>query len=725
MDHRFFVSVPRHFEGLILNELTALHCRNLKQSGTGFYFNGSLEEAYRVVIWSRLANRVLLPIAAAELYGSEELYQCALEQTWEDHLSKESTFVIDVASTKRGEKKTGLDHSRYAALKLKDAIVDRLRDKFGVRPSVDRENPDVRVHLAITSKGVQISIDLGGGSLHQRGYRQYAGQAPLKENLAAGLLIQSGWLSHDDSQNSDQRLLVDPMCGSGTLLIEGAMMAYNIAPGLYRDINKLAGWKLFPRKTCQRLLSEARAAVVEPGKDVCFYGFDKDAETLEMARKSFRFLGLESVASLKRLDIKDWAPSSFHFHSRFGLVVTNPPYGERLGSLPVVSELYRKLGIGLKHYFPGWEAAVFTSNSGLAHRLGMRSHQKHSFMNGPLFCELLRFHIPAQSEAGPELNRQQTPAWNPSEEMFYNRLAKNRKKMKKWLKREGISCYRLYDADMPEFNAAVDVYENHAVCFEYAAPKSINPDKAEKRRFEMLHVLPEFLGIDTDHLHYKVRQRQKGNQQYQRRASTDHKMIVNEGGHSFWVNLVDFLDSGLFLDSRTMRQILKEEARGADVLNLFCYTGSASVYAAGGGARSVTSVDLSARYLEWAEENMKLNGFTGRAFQYIPSDAFEFLKEEKKYYDLIFLDPPSFSNSKKFRGTFDIQRDHVPLISLAMSRLRSRGILYFMCNLRDFALNEDELKKRRILCEEITKQTIPLDFQRNRKIHRSFKLTWS
>jgi len=715
LNYRFYVSVPKFFEGLIHNELESLGCKELKPSGTGVYFEGSLRDAYRVILWSRLANRVLLPLANDMVTGSDELYESVMNIPWEDHLNEDTTIVVDVSSTPRGETKTGLTHSRFAAQRVKDGIVDRMKEKCGIRPSVDREDPDLRIHLAITNNGIQVSLDLGGGSLHQRGYRSYLGQAPLKENLAAGILMRVGWSGTEDSW------LVDPMCGSGTLLIEGAMIALNMAPGLLRECRAMKGWRGFPEETYSELKVEAQSLQHETGTEPRFFGFDHDKRVLEAAYESARICGLEGVIKFEHRDLTNWSEEDARFFNqsgKTGLVVVNPPYGERMGSLPGLSELYRKTGSVFRESFPDWEAAVFTGNIGLAHRLGIRAHGKYGFRNGPIECQLLKFRIPQQSNL-------EQPQLTASEEMFFNRLGKNHKKLKKWLKREEISCYRLYDADMPEYNAAVDVYENQAVCYEYAVPKTIDPAKAEKRRFEMLHVISVFLGIDSNSLFYKVRQRLKRNKQVQRDSESEQMTVISESGLSFFVNLTDYLDTGIFLDSRLIRRMIRERSQGKDVLNLFGYTGTASVYAAAGGAKTVTTVDLSYRYLDWAKKNMNLNGYQERKHRYIDSDVFEFLKEDQGKYDLIYLDPPSFSNSKKFQGSIDIQRDHVALISLAMSKLRTNGSLIFSCNLRDFQLSEEEMSHRRFQWEDISRKTIPMDYERKKNIHKCIIFSWN
>ncbi|ELT96746.1 hypothetical protein CAPTEDRAFT_127483, partial [Capitella teleta] len=305
-------------------------------------------------------------------------------------------------------------------------------------------------------------------------------------------------------------------------------------------------------------------------------------------------------------------------------------------------------------------------------------------------------------------------------EMFANRLKKNLRLMGKWVKKEGIECYRLYDADMPEYAVAVDIYKDWVHVQEYAAPKSIDEDKAHQRLLEALEVIPGVLGIPEKQVVFKRRERQSGKRQYEKLEQSGDMLEVKEGQCRLLVNLRDYLDTGLFLDHRKMRLRIATEAQGKDVLNLFCYTGTATVHAAVGGAASTTSVDLSNTYLGWARKNLLLNGMVDRKHRLEQTDCVEWLKQEKRQYDLIFMDPPTFSNSKRMRDVFDIQEVHVELVNLAMARLRKGGVLYFSNNFRRFQLAEELEQKFNV--EEITASTIDRDFQRRPGIHRCWSI---
>lgn len=321
----------------------------------------------------------------------------------------------------------------------------------------------------------------------------------------------------------------------------------------------------------------------------------------------------------------------------------------------------------------------------------------------------------------------QTTAINDGAQMVANRLRKNVRKLSGWLRNEEIHCYRLYDADIPEYAVAIDVYESDRRLVhvqEYAPPKSVDPDKAQQRLEEALDAVREVLGIGEEQLFVKVRRQQKGAAQYEKLAASGEFHEVVEGGCRFLVNLRDYLDTGLFLDHRITRSMLAELAQGRRFLNLFAYTGAGSVHAASGGAASTLTIDMSKTYLEWARRNMMLNGFTGGEHAFLQANCVEWLENAspKQKFGLIFLDPPSFSTSKRMKSVFDVQRDHVMLIRNCMKILEPDGVLVFSNNLRRFRMDFDALSGYSI--EDISRKTLPKDFERNPRIHNCWKITF-
>ncbi len=696
-DHTFFATCPRNTEGLLLDDLRALGAKDAAETRAGASFSGPLELGYRACLWSRIASRVLMRMVAFPVFAVDDLYEGTSAIAWEDHLDHRGTLAVEVTSSIKQGPLAQLN-THFAEQRVKDAVVDRFRARTGTRPGVDLARPDVRINLHLTPSETIVSLDLSGDGLHRRGYRLGAGEAPLKENLAAAMLMRVGW----PRIAGEGGALLDPLCGSGTLLIEGALMAGDIAPGLRRDYFGFLGWEGFEPSIWHDLLAEARERrEVGLRRLPAFLGFDRDARAIGAARANARRAGLAGRMILERRELssltaprrEDPPPESVAPRAALhGLVIANPPYGKRLGDAPELIELYETLGERLKAAFSGWEAAVFTGNPELGAHLGLRAHRTNVLYNGPLPCRLLQFHIdPAEFQA-PIVRRQATIAGvvpghaevearagaatcrsddTPGAAMFANRLRKNFKHLRRWASRENIRCYRLYDADLPEYAAAVDLYGDWAHVQEYAPPSTVDPVRARRRLREMMTVVPEVLEIPPDHVVLKIRRPQRGADQYQKLREGGTLMEVEEGGLRFLVNLTDYLDTGLFLDHRLTRKLIRDLAVGRRFLNLFAYTGSATVYAAAGGAASTTTVDLSLTYLDWARRNLDLNGFSGPEHGFVRADCLEWLtpagpgrRREAAGpsgagpYDLIFLDAPTFSNSKSMTGTLDIQRDH-------------------------------------------------------------------
>jgi len=709
--NHYFVAAPAGIEDLLADELRSLGIKEIEPGRAGVGIRATLEQAYRVCLWSRLANRVLLPLAEFAAETPEALYQGIRQIDWERHLSPDQTLAVDFHGTSRNIK-----HTNFGALKVKDAIADQLRDLTGRRPSVERERPDVRINGYLRRNRLRLSLDLSGESLHRRGYRGTGAAAPLKENLAAALLLAADW----PAVAAEGGAFVDPMCGSGTLPIEAAMMAADIAPGLQRTYFGFYGWRGHRAELWTDLIDEAlerREAGLRTLPPVV--GYDSHPAAVRAALANVAQADLTGHVHIERRDLREAkaAPAAN------GLVLVNPPYGERIGEQSELTDLYRALGDAAREAFPDWRFTVFTGNVPLIREVGLPGRRIGQFRNGPLECELFDFRVPAKGEAGSETAEAQ---------MFANRLRKNYRHLSRWARRNGVDCYRVYDADLPEFAVAVDLYQGPegrwAHVQEYEPPRSVDPVKAELRVRGAKTAVAEVLELPSEQLYLKVRRRQKGRAQYERQGEQGVFHEVRERDCRLLVNFTDYLDTGLFLDHRITRQMLADAAREQDFLNLFCYTASATVHAAMGGARSTTSVDMSATYLRWAEKNLALNGFSGPDHRLVRADCVTWLKEQvmkgagRPRYGVIFLDPPTFSSSKRMEGVFDIQRDHVELIFKAAKLLDEDGMLFFSTNFRRFRLDKRALRPLQV--EEISKATIPEDFKRNSKIHRCWLITW-
>jgi 23S rRNA (cytosine1962-C5)-methyltransferase len=294
---------------------------------------------------------------------------------------------------------------------------------------------------------------------------------------------------------------------------------------------------------------------------------------------------------------------------------------------------------------------------------------------------------------------------------FANRLQKNHRHWSKWARRREISCFRLYDRDIPEFPLAIDWYEGeaHVQIFARKGMEPLTPPQQQKTT----EVVAEVLQVSAQQLAVKTRQRQRGSNQYEKSGAPGQPKIISEGGLKFEIDLRRYLDTGLFLDHRTTRNLVRERVAGKRMLNLFAYTGSFSVYAAAGGALSTVSVDLSNTYQEWTRRNLQLNGYSEERNELVREDVLQYLERanrERRRFGLIVLDPPSFSNSKRMSETLDIQRDHEPLINASLSLLNPKGELIFSTNRRGFKLLPSLSQKA--ACEEITQQVVPEDFKR-------------
>ena len=797
-DLSLFATVPRGLESLLAGELRGLGATHVKQVRAGVAFAGSLETAYRACLWSRVAGRVLLPVASGTATDGDELYKTAQSVDWSRHLGVDDTLAVDFTGVNDRIRDT-----RFGGVRIKDAIVDQFRaTSGGKRPSVDARSPDVRVNAHLASTRVAISIDLSGQSLHRRGYRAEKVQveAPLKENLAAGLLLYAAWPGEAAAGAS----LLDPLCGSGTLLIEAALMAADVAPGLLRaeaEVKPGAApsfgflrWRQHDAALWDALILEARErrgagikrlAAARPG--MAIRGSDRDERAVKVARDFVKRAGLHGLVAIEHAQLDTVVAPAEN-----GLLATNAPYGERLEATDTEA-VYRQLGERLREAFPRWNAVVLAGDQRQLKAIGLAPKRETDLRNGPLECVLAYYEAGAAptGAAAPRTARAEArsssrkvtppdaavgagtptaggPAGEPQAagprralgggaEYLANRLRKNQRRLAKRLQREGITCYRLYDADLPEYNLVVDVYGDWVHVQEYAAPPEIDPDKAKRRLAEAVEVIGAVLGAPPQRVVLKERRRQRGPAQYERRGDQSKLLEVSEDDLTYLVDLNTYLDTGFFIDQRLTRRLVRRLAGGRRFLNLFSYTGTMTVNALAGGSPASTTVDLSATYLTWAERNLAANGFVAGSKTWSPgpakpgtadagktdapsagtpagpagaaaphtlvqADCLRWVAEAGGQYDLIWLDPPTFSNSKRMgRATFDVQRDHADLIRLTARRLLAPGgILLFATNLRNFRLDHAEL--RGLELKDLARATLAFDCERGANRHHVFRI---
>lgn len=784
----FIITCADGLEAPLQTELSSFGIASTFKSTGRLAIQGSLKDLYTICLWSRVASRVLLLLKRRNINKeydvAEQLYGLAKFVDWTEQLSVDQTFAIRLSVDKRVSVS-----QQFAMLRIKDAIADTFNDKFGERPDVDSKNPDYAIFATVNDKHAELYLDLSGTSLHRRGYRVAMTDAPLKENLAAALLYSSGWhnnrlpalvtdpstadtTNHTDTPHPVTSMtfdaLIDPMCGSGTFIIEALLMSCDYPVGIDKAESQFGfyGWEHHDSELWQQLLDRARArfhatleSIIEQ-RGACLpriIAYDADLGAIKAVHKNMLAAGLQDLLEFITLEQRPLSQLR-HGLSKFinagelqrPLIITNPPYGERLGTEDIIKPLYQGLGLILQDTFASVinkpVSSIVQKKNQASHitdlpnrvTLGVLAAQVEHADTLPIAApQTLRCHNGAitvyfrYGQLQANTHKTLIESFEKHEivvegaQDFVNRLQKNLAHLKKLAAKDQVTNLRIYNADLPDFKVAIDLYGDHVHVQEYAPPKKI-PAETAKRRFNLaLLGTREVLGINREQVFIKTRARQSGNEQYTKQTQSDKRgkfYVVREDGGYFYVNFTDYLDTGLFIDHRNMRQLVKAASTGADVLNLFAYTCSASVHAALAGAKSVTSVDLSQNYLDWGKQNFALNGLdlSTSKYRFVAEDIFEWIKDNTEQFDTIFIDPPTFSNSKKFQGTFDVQRDHTALINRAMNRLRSGGVLYFSNNFSKFEL--DESLKARYAITDITPQTIGFDFDIKRPIHHSFEI---
>ena len=704
----YFATAARGFEEMLKTELEQITHAQCKVAQGGVHFTTDLKGAYQALLHSRLASRILLPLINTKIFSDSDLYASVVAYDWQSIFDPRDTFFVDFNGTNREIRNT-----QFGAMRVKDGIVDYFERKGFARPTVDKIRPDIRLHAYLNREELIISLDLSGEALHMRGYREETGKAPLRETLAAAIVLRSGWQKGTP--------LVDPMCGSGTLLIEAAQMQANIAPQINRIHWGFDSWKGHQIELWKTVWQEAKESEIPPsppfskGGTAQFFGFDLDHRVLQKAKQNAKNAG---VADLIQWQQGDVSALKNPIVEQVGTVICNPPYGERLGTTPALIALYSVFGQRLKQQFAGWNASIFSGEPELLNCLRLRSARQFKAKNGPLECVQKNYLISENADKRSDLDENLQFSQNAQVAPdFANRLTKNIKKIEKWAKQQGLDAYRLYDADLPEYNLAVDRYGDHIVVQEYAAPKNIDENKARQRLLDAVSATLYVTGVETNKLVLKVRQRQKGTNQYEKLANKGDYFFVNEYGAKLWVNLTDYLDTGLFLDHRLTRKMVGEMAKGKTFLNLFAYTGSATVHAALNGAKSTTTVDMSNTYLNWAEQNLELNNISLRNHRLHQADCLQWLADCRERFELIFVDPPTFSNSKRMENSWDVQRDHIALMKQLKRILTANGTIVFSNNKRGFKMDFDGLAELGLTAENISHKTLPLDFERNPHIH--------
>ena len=581
-----------------------------------------------------------------------------------------------------------------------------LRDLRG--QSLPESGAKYRIHISLRNNIARLTLDTTGASLHKRGYREISTRAPLKETLAAALVQLSFW--------SAGRPLIDPFCGGGTILIEAAMIGRNLAPGRNRAF-ACELWPNFPTGVWETARETTEQAVNRSARYTRLIGYDIHAGALSLARRNAEAAG---VSGDIHFQVGDFAQLTSK--KEFGTVITNPPYGERIDS-GELRQLYESIPFVLRG-LPTWSHFILTSYPNFEQLVGKQANRRRKLYNGRIECTYYQFHGPKPS-AEKRQESLDAPAFGGQSsrfqsqcEVFASRLRKRARHLRRWPTKRGITCYRIYERDIPEIPLIVDRYEGHLHIVELERPHDRDIAQHADWLDAMAATAADALGIAMGNVHLKSRMRQRGLQQHTKLADSAEEMIVHEGGLQFLVNLNDYTDTGLFLDHRTARARVREMSEGRRVLNLFAYTGAFSVYAADGKASQVTTVDWSNTYLDWARRNFALNGFVDQAkYRFVRADAREYVQNlpSDAQWDLVVCDPPTFSNSKRTENSWDVQRHHAVLIQRLLAHLSTTGTILFSTNFRRLRFEADQLQHAEV--REITKQTLPEEY-RNRRIHR-------
>ncbi|MEZ6073716.1 MAG: bifunctional 23S rRNA (guanine(2069)-N(7))-methyltransferase RlmK/23S rRNA (guanine(2445)-N(2))-methyltransferase RlmL [Pirellulales bacterium] len=692
-------------------------------------FDGDERAIARANLWLRTADRVLIVVSRFTAGDFDALFETTKALPWEAWIPANGAFPV------RGRSR----HSRLTSVpavqrSVKRAIVDRLMSAHKVR-QLPEDGPLYGVEIALLNDEATLTIDTTGPSLHKRGYRQFVGRAPMKETLAAALVQLSFWQAG--------RPLIDPFCGSGTIAIEAALIGRNIAPGLQRDF-PAEFWPRLAGKIWNEEREAARATICPPLNERVM-GTDIDADALRLARRHAEAAGVTDDVHFQQRSFADLTSKR-----EYGCVIANPPYGARLGEKEEVASLHRTIPEVLRA-LPTWSHYILTAQPEFEKLIGKTADRRRKLFNGRIECTYYQFHGPkpgvrpttvkpaiAEDAANVAPNgshdlqkrpdRNARPAFggmtsktHEQAELFRSRLSKRARHLRRWPSKRDIHCYRLYERDIPEVPLVVDRYEDHVHIVEYERPHERDVAEHADWLDLMRTVAGESLDVDTRQVFCKHKGRQRDKTQHEKTDNSGYEIVVREGGLRFVVNLTDYVDTGLFLDHRIARGLVRDASRERRILNLFAYTGAFSVYAAKGFARSVTTVDWSTTYLDWARRNFSLNGLGGERYEFVRADAREFLDglSSREEYDVVVIDPPTFSNSKRTEQVWDVQRDHAELLRAVLRHTSRGGVIYFSTNFRRFQLDEAGIPARSI--HEISRQTVPEDF-RNRRIHRCWVL---
>ena len=753
-----FASCLAGLERPLADELKRLGVKRVRPLGGGVAFFCGATEALRACLWSRLASRVMLVVGRVDARDAEALYAGVRALPWEDVVAAGASLAVRAHGTndelREHEVHRAQGEGRLVRPPARGARRAPRRGRAEPRRARRRPRERCARHRVVGPGGRNAaSAHLPAARCGGRTPRFRAGWRPGSWRWLVGAgprLPAAGWSTRHAGTACwyarRQALLATwhpalrasaggSSAGRSTTRPHGAPCSTRLTTAS-SGLAALAGTQA----------ADAPASAPPDLARVRIAGTATSSPAVARARECVKRAGLRQVASIEAAGAED-VPAVARRVAAVAPAGAEPPLvvasvlraDHASGDAASVADASAFAAACLAAPAGSRFAVAGDDDGAAAARFAAEPRVSETLGRGRIAVQAAVFDEPPQAAHAVRVpdpaggSEHVLHVLEPTSDQFAARLRKNAKERRKWARREGVFCYRVYDADLPDYNVAIDVYEGagdaQGVTFlhvaEYQAPSSVDAERAQRRFEDVLALAPVVLGVRPDHVFSKVRRRERGGGQYRDAGRRPYVTWTAEDGYRFEVDLSGYLDTGLFLDHRLTREMVGERSRGARFLNLFAYTGSATVHAAGGGAVETTTVDLSQTYLDWARRNMECcNGFTGPEHSFVRADAMAFVTETRRRplrYDLAFVDPPTFSNSKAMgKRTWDVQRDHAELL-IGVSRLLTEGgVAVFSCNLRSFKPDVETLAKYGVALEDVTAATIPHDFERNPRIHRCY-----
>ena len=697
--------------------------RRIRPLKGGVAFFGQLADAYKACLWSRVATRIQLVLARISAGDADELYEGAYSFPWENHIGFGATLSVDAHG-----QNPSLRNTKFTALKVKDAVCDRMRNGRGERPNIDTQNPDFALDVALHQSKATLYLNLSGASLHRRGYREDGVQteAPLKETLAAGMLLAAGWPAI--AQNGG--VLVDPMCGSGTIAVEAALMATKTPAGLLRAHWGFEGWLGHNQNTWHEVLADAEAQCGGERFAGNIVAGDIDASAIEIARANARRAGVDKAISFYVDDAKN-----LERHLRFalrsgasGILVANPPYGHRISTLVSLPVIRATLATAIDVLPPSWRVALISPDAGVDSIFGKSPYKAIACHNGPIETSVRLYNLAEGERQTTHIvslggKQQEVPCALSSSAQFAARLRKTARERVRWARRTQTTAYRIYDADLPEYPLTIDVYQSSADdsferwlrVEEHSQKRRRNSELRTQRLADASAIAGAVLDIPANRIIELAWQ-----EDWNASSSNEESLYfeVEEYGLTHCIDIAARPSTGLSLMQRDVRALVSDRAAGKSVVSLFGSSSAALVNAASVGAKAIVGLDTSKARIDLLEQTLKQNRLARVKHQLLRTDARTWLERESRArhtYDFILCAPPAWMPSRKGdRRDWQLKRDYVTLLRRANGLLRLGGTLLFITCVPGFSVDPKALGNLGLRVEDVSARLLPHDFERSR-----------